>query len=87
VTYTDDTGWRVGGENAQLMIFVTDTATVFQVRPRHRNEEVREVIGEVWFRAIRLPAIRVARVPGRSRGATAEGFRPVREGRPIGRVP
>jgi hypothetical protein len=46
VVYTDDTGWRVGGENAQLMIFVTDTATVFQVRPQHRNEEVREVIGD-----------------------------------------
>jgi phage baseplate assembly protein W len=28
------------------MIFVTDTATVFQVRARHRNEEVREVIGD-----------------------------------------
>jgi transposase len=48
VTYTDDTGWRVGGENAQLMIFVTDTATVFQVRPQHRNEEVREVIGDAY---------------------------------------
>src|SRR3954451_25336865 len=48
VTYTDDTGWRVGGEHAQLMIFVTDTATVFQVRPRHRNEEVREVIGDAY---------------------------------------
>jgi transposase len=48
VTYTDDTGWRVGGEAAQLMIFVTDTATVFQVRPRHRNEEVREVIGDAY---------------------------------------
>src|SRR3954454_20821547 len=48
VTYTDDTGWRVGGENAQLMIFVTDTATVFQVRPRHRNDEVREVIGDAY---------------------------------------
>src|SRR3954447_2534561 len=46
VTYTDDTGWRVGGEPAQLMIFVTDTATVFQVRAQHRNEEVREVIGD-----------------------------------------
>src|SRR3954452_4727986 len=41
ITYTDDTGWRVGGESAQLMIFVTDTATVFQVRAQHRNEEVR----------------------------------------------
>jgi transposase len=46
VVYTDDTGWRVGGDPAQLMIFVTDTATVFQVRARHRNEEVREVIGD-----------------------------------------
>ena len=46
VVYTDDTGWRVGGENAQLMIFVTDPATVFQVRAQHRTEEVREVIGE-----------------------------------------
>src|SRR4029077_12993624 len=46
VVYTDDTSWRVGGENAQLMIFVTDTATVFQVRAQHRNEEVREVIGD-----------------------------------------
>src|SRR3954453_6351276 len=46
VVYTDDTGWRVGGERAHLMIFETDTATVFQVRRRHRNEEVREVIGD-----------------------------------------
>jgi transposase len=46
VVYTDDTRWRVGGEPAQLMIFVTDTASVFQVRARHRNEEVREVIGD-----------------------------------------
>jgi transposase len=46
VTYTDDTGWRIGGDPAQLMIFVTDTATVFQIRDQHRNEEVREVIGD-----------------------------------------
>ena len=46
VVYTDDTGWRVAGERAHLMIFVTDTATVFQVRARHRNEEVREVSGD-----------------------------------------
>lgn len=44
VVYTDGTGWRVGGEQARLMIFETDTATFFQVRARHRNEEVREVI-------------------------------------------
>jgi transposase len=42
--HTDDTGWRVGGSPAWLMAFETDRATVYQVRPRHRNEEVRERI-------------------------------------------
>jgi transposase len=46
IVYTDDTGWRVGGERAHLMIFETDAATVFQIRPQHRNEEVREVLGD-----------------------------------------
>jgi len=40
--HTDDTGWREGGRPAWLMVFETDAATVYQVRPRHRNEEVRE---------------------------------------------
>lgn len=40
--HTDDTGWREGGSPAWLMAFETDQATVYQVRPRHRNEEVRE---------------------------------------------
>ena len=44
VVHTDDTGWRVGGDTAYLMTFETDEATVYQVRPRHRNEEVRELI-------------------------------------------
>ena len=42
--HTDDTGWRVGGEPAFLMTFDTHEATVYQVRPRHRSEEVREVV-------------------------------------------
>jgi len=42
--HTDDTGWRVGGKPAFLMAFETDEATVYQVRPHHRNEEVREVV-------------------------------------------
>jgi transposase len=42
--YTDDTGWRIHGETAHLMTFDTDQATVFQIRRRHRNEEVRELI-------------------------------------------
>ena len=44
VVYTDDTGWRIHGKPAQLMTFDTDQATVFQIRNRHRNEEVRELI-------------------------------------------
>jgi transposase len=46
--HTDATGWRVGGEQAFLMGFETDTETVYQVRSRHRNEEVREVIGDEY---------------------------------------
>jgi transposase len=42
--HTDDTGWRVGGAPAWLMTFATDAATVYQIRPRHRNEEVRELV-------------------------------------------
>ena len=44
VVHTDDTGWRVCAEPAYLMAFETDEATVCQVRSRHRNEEVRELI-------------------------------------------
>jgi transposase len=44
VVHTDDTGWRVGGEPAFLMAFVTPQLSVFQIRPQHRNEEVRELI-------------------------------------------
>lgn len=42
--HTDDTGWRVGGEPAHLMAFETAAVTVYQIRERHRNEEVREVV-------------------------------------------
>lgn len=44
VVHTDDTGWRVGGERAFLMAFETDETTLYQVRQRHRNEEVREIV-------------------------------------------
>lgn len=44
VTHTDDTGWRIGGKNAFLMGFDTNQETVYQIRDRHRNEEVREII-------------------------------------------
>lgn len=42
--HTDDTGWKVGGERAHLMAFETAQVSVYQIRPRHRNEEVRELI-------------------------------------------
>ena len=44
VTHTDDTGWRVAGKQAFLMAFVNPSLAVYQVRDRHRNEEVRELI-------------------------------------------
>ena len=44
IVHTNDTGWRVGDEGAFLVAFETDEATVYQVRARHRNEEVREVV-------------------------------------------
>ena len=44
VVHTDDKGWQVGGERAFLIAFETGEAMVYQVRARHRNEEVREVV-------------------------------------------
>jgi transposase len=44
VVHTDDPGWRVGGEPAYLMAFETDAVTVYQIRARHRHDEVQEVI-------------------------------------------
>lgn len=44
VVHTDDTGWRVAGQTAFLMGFDSDQATVYQIRPRHRHEEVLEVV-------------------------------------------
>lgn len=44
VIYTDDTGWRVGGDGAYLMAFDSERRTVYQIRRRHGNEQVREVV-------------------------------------------
>jgi transposase len=44
VLHTDDTGWRVGGKTAFLMAFVNPLLSVYQIRSRHRNEEVRELM-------------------------------------------
>jgi hypothetical protein len=44
VMHTGDTGWRVGGRTAFLMAFVNSSLAVYQIRNRHRNEEVRELV-------------------------------------------
>ena len=41
---TDDTGFRINGAQAYVMAFDTPVSTVYQIRPRHRNQEVRELI-------------------------------------------
>jgi transposase len=68
--YTDDTGWRVGGENAQLMAFDTDEVTVYQVRPRHRHQEVQEVVPANY---------RGVMVTDRGRSYEAHSFRKVKQ--------
>ena len=46
VVHTDDTGWRENGARRHLMVFETPRRVCYQIRPQHRNEEVREVIGD-----------------------------------------
>jgi hypothetical protein len=48
VVNTDDTGWRVQGEKAQLMVFADERRTLYQIRRQHTNEEVRQVIPETY---------------------------------------
>jgi transposase len=45
VVNTDDTGWRTGGVPSYLMGFFSKTHAVYQIRPRHRHQEVREMLG------------------------------------------
>ena len=68
--YTDDTGWKVGGENAHLMAFDTHLATVYQVRPRHRHQEVQEMVPRNY---------RGVMVTDRGRSYEAHSFRRVKQ--------
>src|ERR687892_422022 len=70
VVYTDDTGWKVGGEQAHLMAFDTDEATVYQVRPRHRHQEVQEVVPADYLGVM---------VTDRGRSYEAHSFRRVKQ--------
>jgi hypothetical protein len=70
VVHTDDTGWRVGGEPAHLMAFETDAVTVYQIRARHRHDEVQEVIPADY------PGVMVT---DRGRSDDAQAFNNVRQ--------
>jgi transposase len=68
--YTDDTGWKVGGESAHLMAFDTNQATVYQVRPRHRHQEVQEIVSRNYQGVM---------VTDRGRSYEAHSFRRVKQ--------
>ena len=48
--HTDDTGWRTEGRTSYLMVFASrkEKAVYYQIRSRHRAEEVAEVISETF---------------------------------------
>jgi hypothetical protein len=48
VANTDDTSWRVGGVSAWLMVFCSVHLVVYQIRSHHRNDEVREMLGDAF---------------------------------------
>jgi transposase len=43
VGHTDATGWRVDGNLAQMIVYATGDATVYDIREHYRNDEIREV--------------------------------------------
>lgn len=51
VVFTDDTGWRQAGKPAWLMVFDTKDACVYQIRSRHRHQEVEEVLPS-WYAGV-----------------------------------
>jgi hypothetical protein len=68
--HTEDTGWRVGGEPAHLRACETPAGTVYQIRARHRNEEVREVVPADYAGVL---------VTDRGRSSDAQGLAGVRQ--------
>lgn len=44
MVHADDTGWSIGGTVAYLMGFVSADTVVYQLRYRHRSDEVLEII-------------------------------------------
>jgi transposase len=52
VVNTDDTGWRIGGAGAFLMVFFTPLLAVFQIRWQHRHQEGVEVLTACFERLL-----------------------------------
>ncbi len=46
VINTDDTGWRTAGQPSYLIGFFTPALAVYQIRDRHRHQEVLEMLGD-----------------------------------------
>jgi transposase len=46
--HTDDTSWRIGARTGWLMVFCSLRLVVYQIRKQHRNDEVREILGELF---------------------------------------
>jgi transposase len=80
VVHTDDTGWRVGGQPAYLMAFETEAATVYQIRPRHRHEEVQEVI-PVDYAGVMVTDRGAATMPRRSTTSASKNAWPISSAR------
>jgi hypothetical protein len=58
VVHQDDTVWRIGGLQAWLMVFCSVRLVIYQIRDHHRNEEVREILGQFvgWLVCDRGPS-------------------------------
>jgi transposase len=48
VVYPDETGWKIGGYNHWLWVFVTQAATIYVIRPGRGHEVPEEILGPHW---------------------------------------
>lgn len=48
VVYPDETGWKIGGWNHWLWVFVTKSITIYVIRPHRGHEVPQEILGSHW---------------------------------------
>ena len=48
VVYPDETGWKIGGWNHWLWVFVTKDVTAYVIRPSRGHEVPEEILGSHW---------------------------------------